>query len=316
MDTQKLTYGGMLSAVMVAMTIIAMMTGVGYTLFLDLGIPIMIGLIYLKCDFKYTVLCSVISVWMVLFGVGDLPTGIWMIQGIVIGFICSTLTARDTTVLDDLLWCSVGGSFIVVFIDIYCEAILGMSIMKELWHTINTFPANKGLKEAAFYIGMASLPVGTSIVAYVGTLLLASRLHLLKGHSKEKFKVIRSVRQCASYMCCSSRTTNISILYLLMVQLLQGLELPLYIKTVVYSIQWIVLYFIIRDAYAFISKYIYTKTKSVMLTKMIGIGALFLLIKKFKFTVIVLTGVGYVIDKAYCLRDKQIKVLKVQIAHT
>ncbi|MHC1747955.1 MAG: hypothetical protein AB9856_06125 [Cellulosilyticaceae bacterium] len=313
MNTQKLTYAGMLSALMVTMTVVAMMTGIGYTFYLDLCIPIMVGLIYLKCDFKYTVISCLISVSIILFGVGDLPTGIWMIQSIMIGLICSTLISKNTTVMDDLLGCSIGGAFIVVFIDIYCENILGMSIMKELWHTLDRFSLNQTMKDIFFYISMASLPVGTSIVTYIGTLFLGSRLHLLKGRTLQKFNIIKNIRVYGSYMCCSPKTTNMGIVYLVFIQLFQGIQLPLYIKTVVYSAEYIVLYFILRDAYSFMTKYIYAKTKSIGATKGIGIGTLILLIKQFRITTILLTATIYILDKRYHLRKQHIKVLNKSI---
>ena len=129
MNTQKLTYGGMLSALIVASTVFVMMTGIGYTFYLDLALPILIGLVYMKCGFKYTSLCGIISVSIIFFGLGNLPTAIWMIQSIIIGLICSVAIFRKSTLMDDLLWCSIGGAFIVIFIDIYCENILGMSII-------------------------------------------------------------------------------------------------------------------------------------------------------------------------------------------
>ena len=140
MDTQKLTYGGMLSALIVAMTVCVTLTGVGYTLFLDIGLPIMIGLIYFKCEFKYTSICAFISLAIIFFGLGQFATAIWMFQGMMIGLICGQSIDRPSTIMDDFLNCAVSSSFIIIFIDIYCEKILGMSLMKELWQTVNTFP--------------------------------------------------------------------------------------------------------------------------------------------------------------------------------
>ncbi|MEG0711159.1 MAG: hypothetical protein RR448_02810 [Niameybacter sp.] len=313
MNTQKLTYAGMLSALIVAMTVMVMMTGFGYTLFVDLGLPIMIGLVYLKCGLKYTSLCGAISVLMVFFGMGNLPTAIWMIQGILIGLICSVALSKGVTLMDDLLWCSVGGAFIVVFIDVYCESILGMSLIKEMWQMVEPFPVPEVVKEVAVSISLASLPVGTSIVAYMGTLLMGHKLHLLSGTTKEKYKVIKNLREYMGYLCCSRSTTYRWILYLVAIQGLKLLDLPLYIQTVLGTVQWIALYFMLRDAHSLVSQYIYTKTKSTGLTKGIGLGIFFLLLGRFKLTTIVLTTAGCAVDLVYQVRDRKIQLLRQQV---
>ncbi|WP_053984364.1 hypothetical protein [Niameybacter massiliensis] len=314
MNTQKLTYAGMLSAVIVAMTLFVMMTGLGYTIFIDLGLPVLIGLVYLKCGFKYTSLCGIISVLIIFFGMGDLPTAIWMIQGIIIGLICSVALSKDSTIMDDLLWCSVGGAFIVIFIDVYCENILGMSLITELWRTLEPIPAPDVVKEIAVSIGLASLPVGTSIIAYIGTLFVGHKLRILSGTTKEKFKVIKGFKKYAGYLCCSKGTTYRWILYLVGIQALQFVALPLYLKTVLGAIQWIALYFILRDAHSLVSKFIYTKTGSIGITKGIGLGIFLMLFSLFKITIIVLTSAGCIVDLIYHVRDRQIQMLKQQVA--
>lgn len=314
MDTQKLTYGGMLSALIVAMTLFVMMTGLGYTFYLDIGLPILIGLVYMKCGFKYTSLCGMISVSIIFFGLGDLPTAIWMIQGVVTGLICSVAIHRASTLMDDFLWCSIGGAFIVIFIDVYCENILGMSIIKELWKTVDAFPLPSMIKEVIVSISLASLPVGTSIIAYLGILFIASKLHLLTGEAKQKFKIIKNIKQYGGYLCCSKNIANRWIVYLVGIQVLMLLELPLYLKTVLGAVQWIALYFILRDAHSFVSKFIYTKTKSIGITKGVGLSIFILLFSRFKLTTILLTGAGWVVDQVYHVRDNQIKVVTKQLA--
>ena len=314
MNTQKLTYAGMLSALIVAMTLFVMMTGLGYTVFIDLGLPILIGLVYLKCDFKYTSLCGIISVLIIFFGMGDLPTAIWMVQSIMVGLICSTAISKSSTIMDDLLWCSVGGAFIIVFIDVYCESILGMSLIKELWRMVEPFPVPDVIKEIAVSIGLASLPVGTSIIAYIGILFVGYKLRLLKGIAKEKFKVIKNIRRYACYLCCSKDVAYRWMIYLLAIQGLKLVMLPLYLQTVLGAIQWIALYFILRDAHSLVSKYIYTKTQSIGLTKGIGLGIIFMLFSKFKLTTISLTAAGCIVDLVYHVRERQIQTIKQQVA--
>ena len=314
MNTQKLTYGGMLSALIVASTVFVMMTGIGYTFYLDLALPILIGLVYMKCGFKYTSLCGIISVSIIFFGLGNLPTAIWMIQSIIIGLICSLAIFRKSTLMDDLLWCSIGGAFIVIFIDIYCENILGMSIIKQLWQTLESFPLPDVTKEVGVSIGLASLPVGTSLIAYIGILLAASRLHLLNGQAKYKFKVIKNLKVYGGYLCCSRSITNRWTIYLVVIQFLMLFKLPLYVKTVLGTVQWIVLYFVLRDAYHFVSQYVYTKTKSIGITKGIGLGILIMLFSRFRLTAVILIIAGFIVDTLYHVRDQQIKILNGQIA--
>lgn len=314
MDTQKLTYGGMLSALIVTITLFVAVTGIGYTVYLDLALPILIGLVYMKCGLKYTSLCGVISVSISFFCLGNLPTALWMIQGVLIGLLCSMAIFRNSTLMDDFLWCSVSGAFILIFMDIYCESLLGMSIIKELRQSLEFLPVSNEAKEMAVSIGLATLPVGTSLVAYTGILLVGSRLNLLKGVAKGKFKMIKYFKSYGGYLCCSRNITNRWIIYLICIQILLLFQWPLFIRTLLITIQWIALYFILRDAYQFVGKYIYIKTQSIGITKGMNLSIFLMLLIRFKMTVIFLVLASFLVDIVYHVREKQIKFLKHHIA--
>ena len=91
-------------------------------------------------------------------------------------------------------------------------------------------------------------------------------------------------------------------------------KLPLYVKTVLGTVQWIALYFVLRDAYHFVSKYVYTKTKSIGLTKGMGLGIFIMLFSRFRLTAVILIIAGFIVDTLYHVRDQQIKILNSQIA--
>ena len=130
MKTKELTYGGMLSALIVALTLFVRVTGIGYTTYLDFLLPIIIGTITLLCGFKCAGLCSGISALIIFMGMGDLPTALWMLQSTVIGLICGKAIMRNSTIMDDLLSCAIYGAIIIIFIDLYGEVILGGSFIK------------------------------------------------------------------------------------------------------------------------------------------------------------------------------------------
>ena len=107
-STKKMTEAALLTSLFIVTTIVSVSTGFGYAVYLDFAVPIFFCIICLKCDFKYTVLSSISSLLIVSLVLGNIGTSIWMIQSIIIGLICSVAIFRKSTLMDDLLWCSIG----------------------------------------------------------------------------------------------------------------------------------------------------------------------------------------------------------------
>ncbi|MCI9303467.1 hypothetical protein [Clostridium sp.] len=80
MNTKKLTEAGVLSSLFVAMSMMAIYTGIAYTIYLDMVVPLFICLIYIRLGGKYTLMSSLTSLLIVTLVVGDIASAIWMSQ--------------------------------------------------------------------------------------------------------------------------------------------------------------------------------------------------------------------------------------------
>ena len=131
MKTKKLTEAAMLSALFVVSSMVAIYTGIAYTLYLDMIVPLFICLIFMRLDFKYTLLSSITSLLIVTLAVGDVASAIWMSQGIIMGLICGYFIRIKGKIFDDLFYSAILGTFVMVLIDIYFSKLTGYCFMNE-----------------------------------------------------------------------------------------------------------------------------------------------------------------------------------------
>ncbi|WP_236879289.1 hypothetical protein [Clostridioides difficile] len=117
--TKKLTEAALLSSLFIVVTIIAVSTGFGYAIYLDFIVPVFFCIICLKCDLKYTILSGITSLLIISLVLGNLGTAIWASQSVLLGIMCGYLINKPTMVMDDLVYGSVFGVIVMVFIDIY-----------------------------------------------------------------------------------------------------------------------------------------------------------------------------------------------------
>jgi len=332
-----MTEAAMLSALFVVMTIIAITTGVAYSLYLEMVVPIIISLIYLRCGFKYTVLSAITSLLIIVLGLGDIISGIWMSQSILLGLICGIFIQKEGSAIDDIVYCSIIGCILMIFIDIYFSTLTGYSFIKESEGyavRFSNWAINKDIlhfkafnlevrlinwaitPQVIIYILVACLPLGTVIMTYFGAMVLGNKLNLLNQYGKNKFMVIKNFRKYSYYICCSKKITAIGITYLAVLGILElfnyHINIP-YINTVVMAVKYIFLYVIIKDAQSFIGKYIYMKTKSKKLFTLAGLGTLALLIIRFKITTCIMILCSSFINLSLNMRDKQIKMLQENV---
>ncbi|MDD6793939.1 MAG: DUF2232 domain-containing protein, partial [Clostridiaceae bacterium] len=62
MNVKKLSEAAMISALVVIISVLAIGTGIGYTLYLDMIVPIIFCLVLLKCDIKYTLMSAITAI--------------------------------------------------------------------------------------------------------------------------------------------------------------------------------------------------------------------------------------------------------------
>lgn len=306
----------MLSALFVVSSMIAIYTGIAYTLYLDMVVPLFVCLIYIRLDLRHTLLSSITSLLIVTFAIGDVASAIWMSQGILMGLICGYFIRKKETIFDDLFYSAILGTFIMVLIDIYFSKLTGYSFMKEFDSYRDLFPLGSEYMTMAFNIFVAMMPMSTILIVYVGALLIGKKLMILNENCTEKYMIIKNFKRYGSYICCSKKTYYFGIIYLILTELinLTGFEFKfVYFKTVIMAIRVIVIYFVLKDSFTFVIRGIFSKIKSNGMAQLIWLGALYMLLIDFKSTFIILVIGSQIINYSMKLRDAQINMLKTSI---
>lgn len=255
----------MLSALFVVSSMIAIYTGIAYTLYLDMVVPLFVCFIYMRLDLRHTLLSSITSLLIVTFAIGDVASAIWMSQGILMGLICGYFIRKKETIFDDLFYSAILGTFIMVLIDIYFSKLTGYSFMKEFDSYRDLFPLGSEYMAKAFNIFVAMMPMSTILIVYVGALLIGKKLMILNENCTEKYMIIKNFKRYGSYICCSKKTYYFGIIYLILTELinLTGFEFKfVYFKTVIMAIRVIVIYFVLKDSFTFVIRGIFSKIKS------------------------------------------------------
>lgn len=306
----------MLSALFVVSSMIAIYTGIAYTLYLDMVVPFFVCLIYMRLDLRHTLLSSITSLLIVTFAIGDVASAIWMSQGILMGLICGYFIRKKETIFDDLFYSAILGTFIMVLIDIYFSKLTGYSFMKEFDSYRDLFPLGSEYMAMAFNIFVAMMPMSTILIVYVGALLIGKKLMILNENCTEKYMIIKNFKRYGSYICCSKKTYYFGIIYLILTELinLTGFEFKfVYFKTVIMAIRVIVIYFVLKDSFTFVIRGIFSKIKSNGMAQLIWLGALYMLLIDFKSTFIILVIGSQIINYSMKLREAQINMLKTSI---
>ena len=316
MNTKKLTESAMLSALFVVSSMIAIYTGIAYTLYLDMVVPLFVCLIYMRLDLRHTLLSSITSLLIVTFAIGDVASAVWMSQGILMGLICGYFIRKKETIFDDLFYSAILGTFIMVLIDIYFSKLTGYSFMKEFDSYRDLFPLGSEYMAMAFNIFVAMMPMSTILIVYVGALLIGKKLMILNENCTEKYMIIKNFKRYGSYICCSKKTYYFGIIYLILTELinLTGFEVKfVYFKTVIMAIRVIVIYFVLKDSFTFVIRGVFSKIKSNGMAQLIWLGAIYMLLIDFKSTFIVLVIGSQIINYSMKLREAQINMLKTSI---
>ena len=324
MNTKNITYSAVFSAIFILLSIIAISTGIAYTLFLDIIVPIYICIVFFKLDRKHAVFMSITSLIIVFFILGNVVAAVWMAQGMIIGFICTLFISRDSCIFDDLLFSSILATFVIIFVDIYFSALTGYSFIKDSEEILKTVVKTLTIynpymvlpdyySSLIIYLSIATIPVGTVMVVYLGAMVLGNKLMVLDENTKRKFNIIRQFKKYGSLLCCSKESYRFSIAYVVIVELIKACSIEItidYLRVVIMSMEVIFFYFIIKDSLSFVMKYILIRNKSMVLYKLSLIFAVFFLLTNFKITVLMLIISSWIINKKINLRQRQIKALE------
>ena len=313
MNVKKMIEAAMLSAAFVVLSIIAIGAGFGYAGYLDIGVPVIIVIIYLKCGLKYTILSGITSFLIVALTLGDISSAIFMSQGMILGLACGIIIPKEGTIFDDLLIASIFGCIVMVIIDINFSNLTGYSFIKESKEYLINYPfIAEDLKEELYYFLIATLPIGNIFLTYFISIILGRKLRVLNDSGNRKFLIITKFKKFGSYISCSKSTINIGILSLIAINILmrvQFLTSNLYIDIIVNSSKYIVLFFVLQDFYIMINIFIYSLTKSRLVLLISQLGILELLVNYFKMASVVIIIVNFVINNLLNIRSERTNLL-------
>lgn len=313
METKKLTESAILSSMLIAIGILCIGTGIGYSLYLDFIVPVMLVIIYIRCGCKLAVLSGLNTLWLMGIGLGQITASIWIAQSLLIGIVCGKLLTSRTTIIDDLLYGTLLGTLVMLIIDRFFAGVIGFSILDEIPGLMIDGLLSESLKKMAFYIGVVSLPVGTVLIVYIITLFVGHRLGVLKGISAYKYKILRNYKNYRGCLCCSQNTTIWAIVALIAIEQIIGCPMSTYIEAFFTCCQYILLYFMLMDAYTALTQMAYLLTRSNLIANSIGIFCLFALLTSFKKVAYGMMITNLVIDVVFRLRGEKLKQLEALV---
>ena len=327
-SVKKLTEAAILSSAFIIITMIALSTGIGYGLYLDFGVPIIFALIYFRCDFKYTFMCGISSVILILFVMGNFAAALLVSQSFLIGLICGYLISKSSQLFDDLFIGSIMGVVFMVLIDIYARNIIGYSFMQEFQGYIDYMKSKPPILievapwitdinfEVLYYLLIAIFPFGMVFSIYIISVICGKRLRILSENGKRKYFMARSIRSCGSFMNIRKKYFYTAILYIILVNILEMSNIKfsnVYLKTIITCVQYLSYYFVFRDTHILIGNFINIKFKKKSLNLIYLLVTLILLCNVFRITVLTYVIISLYMDKKYNLREKQDYIVKSHI---
>ena len=307
---------------------IALSTGIGYGLYLDFGVPIIFALIYFRCDFKYTFMCGISSVILILFVMGNFAAALLVSLSFLIGLICGYLISKSSQLFDDLFIGSIMGVVFMVLIDIYARNIIGYSFMQEFQGYIDYMKSKPPILievapwitdinfEVLYYLLIAIFPFGMVFSIYIISVICGKRLRILSENGKRKYFMVRAIRSCGSFMNIRKKYFYTAILYIILVNILEMSNIKfsnVYLKTIITCVQYLSYYFVFRDTHILIGNFINIKFKKKSLNLIYLLVTLILLCNVFRITVLTYVIISLYMDKKYNLREKQDYIVKSHI---
>ena len=327
-SVKKLTEAAILSSAFIIITMIALSTSIGYGLYLDFGVPIIFALIYFRCDFKYTFMCGISSVILILFVMGNFAAALLVSQSFLIGLICGYLISKSSQLFDDLFIGSIMGVVFMVLIDIYARNIIGYSFMQEFQGYIDYMKSKPPILievapwitdinfEVLYYLLIAIFPFGMVFSIYIISVICGKRLRILSENGKRKYFMVRAIRSCGSFMNLRKKYFYTAILYIILVNILEMSNIRfsnVYLKTIITCVQYLSYYFVFRDTHILIGNFINIKFKKKSLNLIYLLVTLILLCNVFRITVLTYVIISLYMDKKYNLREKQDYIVKSHI---
>lgn len=309
MEAKQLTTGGMVTALLVTLSMLFLMSGVGYYIYLDMIAPIMITLIHLKCGSKVSLMTAISSLCIVFFVQGSLLALIYLVQAFIFGEICGYLLKKTYGLLEDMMLASLGGCLVTLMLDRGIAILSGVSILDDL-PAFLSFGLSEEYFLVVYYIAIAAVPIVSLLLVYLGSLFIGRYLHLLDKKQLQKYKMVRNYPYLAPLIFCQPKTIKWGSIWAF-VCFKAGHMLPKgYLKAFFLCSGIILAYFILQDLVKFMTTYVFVhsgKKRSVIL--LMHVGMIIGLIYQFKLMSFILAVLAIVLDSKSSMRaEKQLQL--------
>lgn len=308
MNVKKLTEAAVLCSTFVTLSIVAISLGFSYLGYIDFIVPIFIAIIYFKCGLRYSILSSISSFILVIFMIGNVPSGIMMIQSMVLGIILAILIDKSRlNIFDDLLITSISGCFIMIIMDINFSSLTGYSILQEseeIFNQLSNF-FNQDVsqyKDTIYYMSISILPLGTGIICYIGTIFIGKRFKCLNKYSYKKWYLLRNYKKYSPLLYITKNTFIFCLVYLGLFSVVEKLNLIInftYLRILLHCINYIIIFFLLQDSYLMCNRFVYSISKTRTNLLIFQIFTLILLSIYFKIIILILIFSNILIDKKF-----------------
>lgn len=319
MEIKKLTEGALLSAMQVVLGLVLMFTGIGYSLYIEIIFPITVTMVYLRCGARVGLMSGLNALVIIAFCFGDVVGAIYMIQSLGFGLICGYLICKKGCLQDDLMYASLIGCLFLLVLDALTAGIVGVSLLnREGMEIFYDYLPNgtEELFEVFFYMTIASVPIATVLMTYVGGLLLGHRMGMLRGEAVEKYRAIRYFKLVIPHSYHSKQAVKQALIGILVCAILWPIARGAYSKALIATSGMVLMYFVLTDLIKLISQYLVDKGKNPGVVSLIHLGILILLFYAFKIVSCVIIIIGCLIDFKKPVRLRQEQILKYYLLET
>lgn len=234
-ETRKLTQGALLSAIQIVLGLSFISTGVGYSFYMAIILPIMMSMIYLRCGFKIGLLAGVNTLLIIFFSFGNLVSTV--------------------------------------------------------------------------YMSIASVPITSVLITYIGSLFLGHRLGFLNTEGKHKYQLLHRYKVLYPYSYHSRKMSCLAITGMLGCLFIWSLAKGRYLKALVASSGIILLYFVLMDFMKLLDQYLLETGKPPIVISFLHIGVIILLMNAFKLTSCSIILIGCMLDYKTPIRERQQQAL-------
>ena len=213
-----------------------------------------------------------------------------MSQSIIMGIMCGYMVTKDYQLIEDLLFLSLGGCILMLVIDYYFKGLLGISLLDQIPELEAISYLSSEQKTVIFYLGIAAVPISNMLMVYIAGIYLSGRLKLLTANGMIKYKFLKQPKQLVKHLNMSKKIGILGSISIILLMGLQKIALGSYTRAFCVSSEYILLYFMLLEAYRYVIQSRFLKTKKRMVCMVLQLSSLIGLLYAFKFTSTLLLG--------------------------